>query len=58
MILMHCLWALKIAEGQDMSEHLNRFRDLLNQLRGLSQEGKEFVDREHLTIPTLSLLEL
>ena len=57
MILMQRLWALKMAEGQDMSEHLNRFRELANQLRGLSAEGKEFDDTELLTMLTLSLPE-
>ena len=54
---MQCLWALKMSEGQDMSEHLNRFRELANQLCGLSPEGKEFDDSELLTILTLSLPE-
>ena len=57
MILMQRLWALKMAEGQDMSEHLNRFRELANQLCGLSAAGKEFDDSKLLTILTLSLLE-
>ena len=57
MILMQGLWALKMSEGQDMSEHLNRFRELANQLRGLSTEGKEFDDSELLTMLTLSLPE-
>ena len=39
MVLMQRLWALKISEGQDMAQHLNQFRELANQLRGLSAEG-------------------
>jgi len=54
---MHWLWALKMSEGQDMSQHLNNFRELANQLRGLSTEGKEVDDGEILTILTLSLPE-
>ena len=57
MILMQRLWALKMSEGQDMSEHLNRFGELANQLRELSPEGKEFDDSELLTILTPSLPE-
>ena len=30
MVLMQRLWALKMAEGQDMAEHLNQFRELAN----------------------------
>jgi len=44
-------------EGQDMAQHLNQFRELDNQLRGLSAEGKEINDSELLTILTLSLPE-
>ena len=57
MILMQSLWALKMSEEQDMSEHQNRFRELANQLRGLSPQGIEFDDSELLTILTLSLPE-
>ena len=57
MILMQRLWALKMSEGQNVSEHLNRFRELANQLCGLSPEGKEFDDSELLTMLTLSLPE-
>jgi len=57
MVLMQRLWALKMSEGQDMAKHLNLFRELANQLRGLSTEGKEVDDSELLTILTLSLPE-
>jgi len=57
MVLMQRLWALKMSEGQDMSQHLNNFRELANQLRGLSTEGKEVDDGELLTILTRSLPE-
>jgi len=55
MVLMQRLWALKMSEGQDMAQHLNQFRELANQLRGLSQDGKGLDDSELLTILTLSL---
>lgn len=55
MVLMQRLWALKMSEGQDMAQHLNQFRELANQLRGLSAEGKGLDDSELLTILTLSL---
>jgi len=57
MVLMQRLWALKMAEGQDMAQHLNQFRELANQLRGLLVEGKSLDDTELLTILTLSLPE-
>jgi len=57
MVLMQRLWALKMSEGQDMAQHLNQFRELANQLRGLSSEGKEVDDSELLTILTLTLPE-
>ena len=44
---------LKMSEGQNMSEHLIRFPELANQLRGLSPEGKEYDDSELPTILTL-----
>ena len=52
---MQRLWALKMAEGQDMAQHLNQFRELANQLRSLSPEGKGLDDSELVTILTLSL---
>lgn len=57
MVLMQRLWALKMREGQDMAEHLNQFRELANQLQGLSTDGNGVDDGELLTILTLSLPE-
>jgi len=34
MVLMQRLWGLRMAEGEDMAQHLNQFRELANQLRG------------------------
>jgi len=44
-----------MVEGQDMAEHLNQFRELANQLRGLSTENKGLDDSELVTILTLRL---
>jgi len=57
MILMQRLWGLKMTEADDMAQHLNQFRELANQLRGLSQDGKGMEDSELATILTLSLPE-
>ena len=57
MVLMQRLWGLKMSEGQDMAQHLNQFRELANQLRGLTTEGKEIDDSELVTNLTLSLPE-
>ena len=55
MVLMQHLWALKMAEGADMAQYLNQFRELANQLRGLSVKGKGMDDSQLVTILTLSL---
>ena len=57
MILMQRLWGLKMREMDDMAQHLNQFRELANQLRGLSEDGKGMDDSELATILTLSLPE-
>ena len=57
MILIQRRWALKLAEGQDMAQHLNQCCELANLLRGLSGEGKGLDDSELVTILTLSLHE-
>jgi len=57
MILMQRLWGLKITEADDTAQHLNQFRELANQLSGLSQDGKGMEDSELATILTLSLPE-
>jgi len=57
MVLMQRLWGLRMAEGEDMAQHLNQFRELANQLRGLSVDGKGMDDSELVTILTLSLPE-
>ena len=54
-VLMQGLLALKMLEGEDMAQHLNLFRELANQLRSLSPDGKGMDDSELVTILTLSL---
>jgi len=54
---MSHLWDQKMAEGQDLAQHLNQFCELANQLRGLSPQGKGLDDSELVTILTLSLQE-
>jgi len=54
MVLMQRLWALKMAEGDDMAQHMNQFRELANQLRSFSIEEKGMEDSELVTILTLS----
>ena len=44
-----------MVEGDDMAQHLNHFRELANQLRSLSEDGKGMDDTELVTILTLSL---
>jgi len=57
MVLMQRLWGLRMSEGDDMAQHLNAFRELPNQLRSLSEDGKRMNDTELVTILTLSLPE-
>ena len=57
LVLMQRLWGLRMSEGEDMAQHLNLFRELANQLRSLSEDGKGMDDTELVTILTLSLPE-
>jgi len=52
---MQHLWGLKMTEADDMAQHLNQFRELGNQLLGLSADAKGMDDGEFVTILTLSL---
>jgi len=54
-VLMQRLWGLRMSEGEDMAQHLNQFREIANQLRSLSEDGKGMDDTELVTILTLSL---
>jgi len=55
MVLMQRLWALRMVEGDDMAEHLNKFRELANQVKGLSGTGKGIENNELVTLLSLSL---
>jgi len=55
MVLMQRLWALRMVEGDDMAEHLNKFRELANQVEGLSGTGKGIDNNELVTLLSLSL---
>ena len=57
MVIMQRLWALRMVEGQDMAEHLNRFRELANQVESLSANGKGMEENELVTLLSLSLPE-
>ena len=57
MALMQRLWGLRMLEGDDMAQHLNLFREMANQLRSVSQDGKGMDDSELVTILNLSLPE-
>jgi len=57
MVTMQRLWALKMVEGEDMADHLNRFRELANQVDSLSADGKGIEGNELVTLLSLSLPE-
>ena len=47
-------WGLRKLKGDDMTQHLNQFREIANQLRSLTENGKGMDDLEQVTILTLS----
>lgn len=55
MVLMQRLWGLRMQDGDDMAGHLNKFRELANQVESLSPEGKQIDDNELVTLLSLSL---
>ena len=57
MVLLQRLWALRMLEGEDMAEHLNKFRELANQIASLSANGKAMENNELITLLCLSLPE-
>jgi len=57
MVLMQRLWALRMVEGDDMAEHLNKFRELANQVESLSADSKGIENNELVTPLSLSLPE-
>ena len=57
MVLMQRLWALRMVEEDDMADHLNKFRELANQVESLAAEGKGMEDNELVTLLSLSVSE-
>ena len=57
MVLIQRLWALRMVDGEDMAEHLNRFRELANQVQSLSSDSKGMEESELVTKLSLSLPE-
>jgi len=58
MVLMERLWTLRIMEGDDMAEHLNKSRELANQVESHSTSGKSMDINKLLTLLRLSHPEL
>ena len=57
MVLMQRLWALRMVEGDDMAEHLNKFKELASKVGSLSGNGKGMEDNELVTLLSLSVPE-
>lgn len=55
MILMQRLWSLHLKEGQDMSAHLNSFKELSTQVANLSPNGIGIPDSDLVSMLSLSL---
>jgi len=50
MVLMQRLWALRMVEGDDMAQHLNKFRELANQVGSLSANRKGMEENQLVTL--------
>ena len=57
MVLLQRLWSLQLKEGQDMSAHLNGFKELAIQVANLSPDGKGIPDTDLVSMLSLSLPE-
>jgi len=55
MVLMQKLWGLHLSEGQDMSAHLNSFKELSTQVANLSPDGVGIPDSDLVSMLSLSL---
>ena len=55
MILMQRLWGLHLMEGQEMSAHLNSFKELSTQVANLSPDGVGIPDTDLVSMLSLSL---
>ena len=54
-MLMQRLWSLHLKEGQDMSAHLNSFKELSTQVANLSSDGVRIPDSDLVSMLSLSL---
>ena len=54
---MQRLWALMMVEGDDMAEHLNKFKELASQVESPSANGRGMEDNELVTLLSLSVPE-
>jgi len=57
MVLMQKLWSLHLKEGQDMSAHVNTFKELSTQVANLSPNGVGIPDSDLVSMLSLSLPE-
>jgi len=57
MVLMQKLWGLHLKEGQDMSAHVNTFKELSTQVANLSPDGVGIPDTDLVSMLSLSLPE-
>ena len=57
MVLMQKLWSLHLKEGQDMSAHVNTFKELSTQVANLSPDGVGIPDSDLVSMLSLSLPE-
>ena len=55
MVLMQKLWSLHLKEGQDMSAHVNTFKELSTQVANLSSDGVGIPDSDLVSMLSLSL---
>jgi len=58
MVLIQRLSALRMLEGQDMVEHLDRFREGANQVQSISSGSKRLKQTTLVTLLSLGLPEL
>jgi len=57
MVLMEKLWSLHLKEGQDMSAHVNSFKEVSTQVANLSPDGVGIPDSDLVSLLSLSLPE-
>jgi len=57
MVLRERLCGQRMVEGDNMAEHLNKFRELVNQIKSHSSNSKGMEDNELVTLLNLSILE-